>query len=240
VQILQTARRGKAAEARKGPALSDHDAYLFREGTHVRLYNAMGCHLVEDGARFRVWAPNAERVSVIGDFNRWDLRANALDPRSDGSGIWETFVPGVAHGTAYKFRIVGKDGYEADKADPFAFFAEAPPLTASRAWSLDYEWNDGEWMSNRRARNALDAPMSTYEMHLGSWRRKAPAVTDHRAPVLWVVGLPDHRLLRADRALRNAAGLHVPRRYAAPAWRWCDPRLGSVPLSDRCAWTRLL
>src|SRR4051794_34658719 len=134
----------------------------------------MGCHLVEDGARFRVWAPNAERVSVIGDFNRWDLRANPLEPRSDGSGIWETFVPAVAHGAAYKFRIAGKDGYEADKADPFAFFAEAPPLTASRAWSLDYEWNDGDWMSNRRARNALDAPMSTYEMHLGSWRRKAP------------------------------------------------------------------
>ena len=175
MQILQTARRGKAAEARKGPALTDHDVYLFREGTHGRLYNAMGCHLVADGARFRVWAPNAARVSVIGDFNRWDVRANALDARSDSSGIWETFVPGVAHGSPYKFRIVGKErGYEVDKADPFAVYAEAPPLTASRAWTLDYQWADREWMSKRRGRNALDAPMSIYEMHLGSWRRNAP------------------------------------------------------------------
>ena len=175
MQILQTSRRGKAAEARKGPALTDHDVYLFREGTHARLYGAMGCHLVDEGARFRVWAPNAARVAVMGDFNRWDVGANALDARADSSGIWETFVPGVAHGAAYKFRIVGKErGYEVDKADPFAFYAEAPPLTASRAWSLDYEWNDRDWMKDRSARNALDAPMSIYELHLGSWRRPAP------------------------------------------------------------------
>ncbi|HSC99365.1 MAG TPA: alpha-amylase family glycosyl hydrolase, partial [Casimicrobiaceae bacterium] len=175
--MLQTARRGKAAEARKGPALTDHDVYLFREGTHGQLYNAMGCHLVADGARFRVWAPNAARVSVIGDFNGWDVGANALERRGEESGIWETFVPGVSHGAAYKYRIVGKDrGYEVDKADPFAVHTEAPPLTASRAWSLDYEWNDRDWMSARRSRNALDAPMSIYEMHLGSWRRSAPGV----------------------------------------------------------------
>jgi 1,4-alpha-glucan branching enzyme len=175
VQILQTARRAKAAEARKGPALTDHDVYLFREGTHGRLYSAMGCHLVPDGARFRVWAPNAARVSVIGEFNQWDARANALESRAESSGIWEGFVPGVAQGAAYKFRVVGKErGYEADKADPFAFYSEAPPLTASRAWQLDYEWNDREWMGARRVRNALDAPMSIYELHLGSWRRSAP------------------------------------------------------------------
>ena len=177
MQILQTARRGKgkAAEARKGPALTDHDVYLFREGTHGRLYNTMGCQLADDGARFRVWAPNASRVSVIGEFNGWDVRANVLDSRPEGSGIWEAFVPGVKNGAAYKFRIVGKErGYEVDKADPFAFYSETPPLTASRAWSLDYQWSDGDWMATRRARNALDAPMSIYEMHLGSWRRPAP------------------------------------------------------------------
>jgi len=188
MQILQAARRGKSAEARKGPPLTDHDIYLFREGTHGRLYDAMGCHLAADGARFRVWAPNAARVSVIGDFNRWDVGVNALQPRAEGSGIWEAFVPGVAHGSAYKFRIVGAErGYEIDKADPFARYAEAPPLTASRAWSLDYEWSDREWMSGRRARNALDAPMSIYEMHLGSWRRNAegrmPTYRDIAAPL---------------------------------------------------------
>jgi len=186
VQILQ-ARRGKSAEAKKGPPLTDHDVYLFREGTHGRLYNTMGCHLAADGARFRVWAPNATRVSVIGDFNHWDVGANALQPRAEGSGIWEAFVAGVAHGSAYKFRIVGAErGYEIDKADPFALCTEAPPLTASRAWSLDYEWNDRAWMTDRRQRNALDAPMSIYEMHLGSWRRsggRMPTYRDIAAPL---------------------------------------------------------
>ena len=153
--------------------LSDHDVYLFREGTHVRLARSLGCHLDARGATFRVWAPNARHASVIGEWNGWSGDAHPLAPRDDGSGIWEARIEGPRHGSAYKYRIVARDGSATDKADPFAFYAEVPPATASRAWSLDYGWNDGEWMARRRAANALDAPMSVYELHLGSWRRES-------------------------------------------------------------------
>ncbi len=166
----------RAALGKRADALSGHDVYLFREGTHARLYRAFGCHLGEAlgrlGASFAVWAPNAARVSVIGDFNGWDEGSNLLAVRDDGSGIWEGFVPGVARGQAYKYRVVSAHGGQTmDKADPYAFLAEAPPATASRAWALDYDWNDAAWMQSRRERNALGAPMSIYEVHLGSWRR---------------------------------------------------------------------
>jgi len=152
--------------------LSEQDVYLLREGTHGRLYTAMGCVLGPDDAAFRVWAPNASGAAVIGEFNGWDANAHPMAARTDGCGIWETTVAGVKRGDAYKFRIVGGDGrYVIDKADPFALCAEVPPLTASRAWTLEYDWGDAEWMATRRARNALDAPFSVYEMHLGSWRR---------------------------------------------------------------------
>ena len=154
--------------------LTDQDIYLFREGTHSRLYERLGARLAADGsgAHFAVWAPNAAQVSVIGDWNGWNAQANPLAPRSDHSGIWEGNVPGVRHGHAYKYRIdshVG--GYQVEKADPFAICSELPPATASRAWALDYVWQDSDWMSSRAARNGLDAPMSIYELHLGSWRR---------------------------------------------------------------------
>ncbi|MCZ7563481.1 MAG: 1,4-alpha-glucan branching protein GlgB [Burkholderiales bacterium] len=156
--------------------LTDHDIYLFKEGKHGRLYEKMGCRLaIRDGAagaEFALWAPNARAVSVIGEFNGWDPDAHALAARWDGSGIWEGFVPGVARGQSYKYRVRSQHGgYEIDKADPFGLFSEVPPQTASRAWTLEYRWNDGDWMANRRARNALAAPMSIYELHLGSWRR---------------------------------------------------------------------
>jgi 1,4-alpha-glucan branching enzyme len=153
---------------------SAHDAYLFREGTHSRLYQALGCHLRPDGggADLAVWAPNAAAVSVIGDWNGWHGEADPLRPRSDDSGVWEGHIPGIAHGNAYKFRIVTPGGQWLEKADPFAVYAEQPPATASRAWSLDYTWNDGDWMAHRGPRNALDAPMSIYEVHPGSWRRR--------------------------------------------------------------------
>ncbi|MBA3625572.1 MAG: 1,4-alpha-glucan branching protein GlgB, partial [Methylibium sp.] len=151
---------------------SDHDVYLFREGSHSRLHDQLGCHLTDGGARFGVWAPNAGTVSVIGEWNGWDARAQPLQPRADGSGIWQGRVDGVAHGDAYKYRIVSRDGaYVADKADPLAFCAEQPPATGSRAWTLDYDWGDAQWMTTRAAKNALDAPMSIYEVHAGSWRR---------------------------------------------------------------------
>src|SRR5690606_20583050 len=142
-----------------------------------RLYQCLGAHVVAvkentAGTRFAVWAPNAERVSVIGDFNGWRGDAHPLAARSDHSGIWEGFVEGVGPGALYKYRIRSRHGgYSVDKADPFAFAAEAPPRTASRVWGLDYAWDDGEWMANRRRANALDAPWSIYEVHLGSWLR---------------------------------------------------------------------
>ena len=165
-----------ALPSRAGNGLSDRDVYLFREGTHGRLYRAFGCQLGERagqaGATFAVWAPNAASVSVVGDFNVWDGRTNPLAPRADGSGIWEGFVPGVTRGQAYKYRIASaREGYTVDKADPFALCTESPPATASRVWTLEYEWGDAEWMEGRRSRNALDAAISIYEVHLGSWRR---------------------------------------------------------------------
>jgi len=152
--------------------LSEHDVYLFREGTHAQLYEKLGCRLRDEVAHFGVWAPNAQRVALIGEFNGWDPDAHPLRARADHSGIWETDVPGVQPGQTYKFRIWSRHGgYVVDKADPFAFYAEVAPATASRAWRMDYEWGDGEWMRQRRERNALDRPISIYEVHLGSWRR---------------------------------------------------------------------
>jgi 1,4-alpha-glucan branching enzyme len=157
--------------------LTDHDVYLFREGSHTRLYDKLGCHFAtepgRDGAHFAVWAPNARAVSVVGDFNGWDAGALALEPRADSSGIWHGYSPAVHPGDAYKFLVTGPDGRGTYKGDPFAFFWETPPRTASRAWRLDYTWNDAEWMRERRQRMALDAPFSIYEVHLGSWRRGA-------------------------------------------------------------------
>ena len=153
--------------------MGDQDIYHFREGTHSRLYDKLGCHLAPDGASFAVWAPNARAVSVIGDWNGWNAHAHALSPRADHSGIWEGFVPGVQQGHVYKYRIESTHrGEVAEKADPFALYAELAPATGSRAWRLDYEWRDQQWMAERRPRNALDAPMSVYEVHLGSWRRR--------------------------------------------------------------------
>ena len=155
--------------------LTEQDVYLFREGNHFRAHDKLGAHPgTQDGrsgTSFRVWAPNARQVSVIGDFNDWDGSAHALAPRMDASGIWEAFVPDVGAGTVYKYRIVAGSGQVFDKADPYAFRTELPPRTASVVWDLGYEWGDGEWMRTRKSANALDAPMSVYEVHLGSWRR---------------------------------------------------------------------
>jgi 1,4-alpha-glucan branching enzyme len=155
--------------------LSPEDLYLFNEGSHRRLYDHLGAHpaVLEgaSGAFFAVWAPNAREVSVIGDFNGWDRQAHPLSARGS-SGIWEGFLPGVEVGACYKYHIVSHHhGYRVDKADPFAFASETPPRTASVVSNLAYEWGDGEWMAERHRRNRLDAPMSVYEVHLGSWRR---------------------------------------------------------------------
>jgi 1,4-alpha-glucan branching enzyme len=156
--------------------LSSYDIHLFREGNFFRMFDSMGAHLRtvdgHDGARFAVWAPNARSVSVIGDFNEWDGARHALAARSDGSGIWEGFVPGASKGSLYKYRIMPPKGSKAmEKSDPLAFYWEIAPKTASRIWDLDYAWEDGEWMKERSKRNNLSSPMAVYEVHLGSWKR---------------------------------------------------------------------
>ena len=155
--------------------LTSDDLYLFNEGTHSHLFEKLGAHLVTaqgvPGTYFAVWAPDAERVSVIGDFNGWDPRAHPLGAK-EASGIWERFVPQAGPGAAYKFHIVSRHrGYRVDKADPFAFFCETPPRTGSVVWDLSHRWQDEEWMRNRAERNSLTSPHSIYELHLGSWMR---------------------------------------------------------------------
>jgi 1,4-alpha-glucan branching enzyme len=156
------------------PLLTEQDIYLFREGTHATLYNSLGCQLREGGgAHFAVWAPNARAISVIGDWNGWEPGADVMNPRWDSSGIWECDIPAVRQGHAYKYAITNVHGTKEDRADPMAFFSEIAPSTASKAWRLDYEWQDDEWMRERKTRNAMDAPFAIYELHLGSWRRNS-------------------------------------------------------------------
>ncbi len=155
--------------------ITDADIFLFNEGTHYRLYEKFGSRPMEHdgktGTFFAVWAPNAELVSVIGDFNDWDKDAWHLRPRGS-SGIWEGFIPDVTVGSRYKYHIRSRDaGYSVDKADPFGFMHETPPHTGSVVTDLDYEWNDDAWMRTRKEKIALDAPVSVYEVHLGSWMR---------------------------------------------------------------------
>ncbi len=156
--------------------ISDFDIYLFAEGNLRQSYEILGAHLCTvdgvDGVGFAVWAPNAERVSVIGAFNRWDNRINPMQRRSE-SGIWELFIPGLVSGAHYKFAVKSKQlGYEVDKSDPYAFYAEMRPSTDSRVWDLGaYDWSDGDWISSRSSRQALDQPLNIYEVHLGSWKR---------------------------------------------------------------------
>lgn len=155
--------------------LSSDDLYLFNEGTHDRLYEKLGAHpLSVDGTAgtyFAVWAPNAEAVFLMGDFNDWEPEGPALHAR-DQSGIWEGFLPGLGPGARYKYHVLSRvRGYRVDKADPFAFASEVPPDEGSVVWSLDYAWGDGDWMEKRGRRNVSAKPMAIYEVHLGSWMR---------------------------------------------------------------------
>jgi len=155
--------------------IGEQDLHLFNEGTHYRLYDHLGAHPGtregEDGTWFAVWAPNAVRVSVIGEWNEWVKGADPLTPRGS-SGIWEAFVPDVVPGARYKYHIESRfNGYKVDKADPFAFHTETPPRQGSVVWDLEYAWWDDEWMASRGSRHTLAAPISIYEVHLGSWRR---------------------------------------------------------------------
>jgi 1,4-alpha-glucan branching enzyme len=157
------------------PTLGEMDLYLHGEGTHKRLYERLGAHLsTQDGhpgVTFAVWAPNARRVSIVGDFNRWDGRLYPM--RTMGaSGIWELFVPDIGTGAVYKFEIKTPDGALRLKADPYAFAMEIPPKSGSVIWDTGkYKWGDGEWMSERSLREPRRSPLAIYEVHLGSWMR---------------------------------------------------------------------
>ena len=164
-----------ASDALPTSQIGDVDLYLFNEGSHLRLHEVLGAHPTdrdgEAGTHFAVWAPNAASVSVVGDFNGWDGGAHPMQPRGV-SGIWETFVPGIGVGEIYKYHVVSGDSdHVADKADPYALHSQVAPDNASKIWDLTYDWQDAEWMAQRGGRQAQQAPISIYELHLGSWRR---------------------------------------------------------------------
>ncbi len=158
------------------PVLSDFDLHLFGEGTNYETYNAMGAHVTEclgvRGVSFAVWAPSAEVVCLVGDFNHWDTRRHPMRLRN--GGVWEFFMPGVGEGTPYKFFVRSRyHGYRQLKADPYGFAMEVPPKSASIVTDLDsYQWGDDEWMTRRGEQSALKQPVSIYEVHIESWMRK--------------------------------------------------------------------
>ncbi len=219
-----------------GPILGEIDLHLFSEGQHWQLYEKFGAHLREingeRGVYFAVWAPNAQRVSVVGDFNGWDGRVNPMR-RLLSAGVWELFLPDVSEGTHYKFEIRTQSGALLLKSDPFAFFNQWGKETSSLVYNLErYRWSDGEWMESRRKKDWPRSPMSIYEVHLGSWRRKSGrgepasqlsrarrdaasvragdglhphrAAADCRTSVRRFVGISGHKLLRADQPFRNS------------------------------------
>ncbi|MBW1980742.1 MAG: 1,4-alpha-glucan branching protein GlgB [Deltaproteobacteria bacterium] len=155
--------------------LTDDDLYLFNEGSHFRLFEKLGAQVATldglSGTHFAVWAPNAARVSVMGDFNDWHRDSHPLRPVGD-SGIWQGFIPGVDKGAAYKYHILSRyHNYQVDKSDPLAFYCETPPKTASIVWDLAYEWQDQQWLESRREWKPTHTAMSIYEVHLGSWMK---------------------------------------------------------------------
>ena len=219
------------------PLLSDYDLYLIGEGTHQDLYERLGAHPRRirevDGVAFAVWAPNARRMSVVGDFNGWDERAHPMRMRSNG--IWELFVPGVTIGALYKYAVLSwNKEYRALKADPFAFTAELRPGTASRVWDLGgYVWGDEEWQRGRQGANAYDAPISVYELHVGSWRPDSGSDTPHvsyrtlaheLAPYLQEMGYTHVELMPvAEHPFDGSWGYQVTG-YFAPTSRYGVPQ----------------
>ncbi|MFW6268556.1 MAG: 1,4-alpha-glucan branching protein GlgB [Bacillota bacterium] len=151
---------------------SEEDLYLFHEGNNFYSYKMMGAHPVEDGVFFSVWAPNAQQVSVVGDFNNWNGQTDLMK-RVNSSGIWSLYVSGLTEGEKYKYQIVDFQGQKRLKADPYAFFAELRPKTASRVYDINkYSWSDERWLSERKEENVLEEPINIYELHPGSWRKK--------------------------------------------------------------------
>jgi 1,4-alpha-glucan branching enzyme len=177
------------------PTLGESDLYLFGKGDERRIYDKLGGHLRTidgvSGASFAVWAPNAQRISVVGDFNQWDGRVHQM--RSLGpSGVWEIFIPGVVEGAHYKYEVHNLQGHIVLKTDPFGFFFETPPKNAAILWdNQKFNWTDDSWLTERRQRDALRSPLSVYEVHLGSWRKKtmgeSPGYRELAAPLVQYV-----------------------------------------------------
>jgi 1,4-alpha-glucan branching enzyme len=166
--MTQTATR----KPKFSPSLGEQDIYLFNEGTHSRLYEKLGAHVLpEGGVHFAIWAPNARSVSVIGPFNDWNTQRHPM--RWQGmSGLWELIIPELKEGAIYKYHIESSvNGYKVDKVDPFGFQHSTPPVRESIVRKLDFDWNDADWMATRGKRQKIDKPISVYELHLGSWMR---------------------------------------------------------------------
>ena len=219
-----------------GPIMGDIDLHLFSEGQHWKIYEKFGAHLrtVGDavGVYFAVWAPNAQRVSVVGDFNHWDGRVNPMR-KLLGAGVWELFLPGIKQGAHYKFEIRTQTGAVVLKSDPFAFFNQHGKSTASLVYDLErYTWNDADWIEARRQKNWPQSPMSIYEVHLGSWRRKTEEgnrqlsyleLADTLLPYVLGMGYTHIELLPvAEHPFEGSWGYQVTN-YYAPTSRFGPP-----------------
>jgi 1,4-alpha-glucan branching enzyme len=218
-----------------GPVLGPMDDYYIGEGNHLRLYDKLGAHAMHhegaDGVHFALWAPNAKRVSIIGDFNNWDGRLHVMRLRLN-TGIWETFVPGAHIGQTYKFEIIGQHGNRLPlKADPFAFQSELRPATASRIANTNLgSWNDADYMAKRKTRDARRQPMSTYEVHLGSWKRgEGNAYLDYDAlaldlvPYVKSMGFTHIECLPVSEHPYDPSWGYQPTGLYAPTSRFGDP-----------------
>jgi 1,4-alpha-glucan branching enzyme len=201
------------------PVLSEQDLYLFNEGNEHRIYEKLGAHLrtVEEvsGVHFSVWAPAARRVSVVGNFNRWDGRCHQMRPLGS-SGVWEIFVPGLVEGEMYKFEILGADGHLRLKTDPYGAYFEGPPNNASIVCDTRrYRWGDHDWMNSRRANRSLDRPISIYEVHLGSWKR---VPEDGNRPLTYREMAPELAAYVLEQGFTHVEVLPVAEHPFAPSW----------------------
>ena len=243
------------------PLLTSFELYLHGEGTNHEAYKTLGAHPVISegvpGVRFALWAPNADVVSVLGDFNGWDRTRHPMRQR-DG-GIWEIFMPGLGEGDHYKYSVLSKNGSEQFKCDPYGFFAEVPPKTASIVWGLsNYAWQDETWMTERPKRQWLREAVSIYEVHLESWIKglsyrelayklveyakrmgythlELMPIMEHPFTGSW--GLSGNRLFCTHFAVWNAGRFSIFRRLLPPGRPRRDSRLGARPLPPRRAWT---
>lgn len=200
---------------------TEFDIHLFKAGKHFKLYDKLGSHIMEvdgtSGTYFAVWAPNAKSVAVIGNFNGWDKTSHPMNVRFDGTGIWELFVPNIGKGETYKYAIVSNVGNRVlEKSDLYAKLWETPPLTATKVWDIeDYEWNDSEWMENRKATADDPKPYSVYEVHLGSWRTKSNKKEDYLTYREMAEELPTYL---KDLGFTHIELLPVTEHPYAPSW----------------------